>query len=126
MSFLPPNDRQYLENKGLTFEEIVDASQKGVILREFKLPPGRFDTEQADILILLPSGYPDVPPDMFYLLPWVKLVQGAKYPKAADQAHPFNGQKWQRWSRHNNEWRPGTDGIWTMLKRIENALEVAA
>lgn len=126
MSFLPSNDRQYLENRDLRFEEVVDGSQKGVILQEFQLPPGRFDAEQADILILLPSGYPDASPDMFYLLPWVKLVQGAKYPKAADQAFQFNAQKWQRWSRHNNEWRPGVDGIWTMLKRVENALEVAA
>ncbi len=126
MSFLPLNDRQYLENKGLCFEELADGSQKGIILRGFRLPPSRFSSECADILILLPSGYPDAPPDMFYLLPWVKLVQGMKYPLAADQPHLFNGQNWQRWSRHNNEWRPGVDGIWTMLKRIENALEVAA
>ncbi|MDJ0799087.1 MAG: E2/UBC family protein [Calothrix sp. MO_167.B12] len=126
MSFLPSNDRQYLDNKCLHFEEAEDGRQKGVILRGFHLPPERFDTKQADILILLPSGYPDVPPDMFYLLPWIKLVQGAKYPKAANQPFLFKGQKWQRWSRHNREWRPGTDGIWTMIKRIENALEVAA
>ncbi len=126
MSFIPLSDRQYLESRGLHFEEVVDASQKGVILRKFQLPSGRFNTEQADILILLPSGYPDAPPDMFYLLPWIKLVQGEKYPLAADQPHQFSGQQWQRWSRHNNQWRPGVDGIWTMLKRIENALEVAA
>jgi Prokaryotic E2 family E len=126
MSFLPVNDRQYLENRGLLFEEVTDATYKGIILRKFLLPSGQFDAEYADILILLPSGYPDTPPDMFYLLPWVRLVQSAKYPLAADQPHQFNGQKWQRWSRHNNEWRPGVDGIWTMLKRIENALEVAA
>ncbi len=126
MSFLPSNDRQYLENRGLHFEEVVDGTQKGIILREFPLPQSRFDTERADILILLPSGYPDAPPDMFYLLPWVKLVQNAKYPLAADQPFQFNSHNWQRWSRHNNEWRPGVDGIWTILKRIENALEVAA
>jgi Prokaryotic E2 family E len=126
MSFVPLSDRQYLENRGLHFEEMLDGSQKGIILRGFQLPLSRFDVERADILILLPSGYPDIPPDMFYLLPWVKLVQGAKYPLAANQAYSFNGQDWQRWSRHNNEWRPGVDGIWTMLKRIENALEVAA
>lgn len=126
MTFVPAKDRQYLESKGLAFEEVIDGQQKGIVIRGFKLPPGRYDTEQADILILLPSGYPDAPPDMFYLQPWVKLLSGLKYPKAADQPLVFNSQKWQRWSRHSNEWRPGTDGIWTMLKRVENALEVAA
>lgn len=126
MNFLPLKDRQYFENMGLSFEEVMDGNQKGVIVRGFQLPPERFDVKQADILILLPSGYPDSPPDMFYLLPWVKLAQNARYPRAADQALTFNGLTWQRWSRHNNEWRPGIDGMWTMLKRVEHALEVAA
>jgi len=126
MSFLPTNDRQYLENKGLYFEEIVDGKQKGIILRDFGLPFGRYDVQKVNILILLPSGYPDVPPDMFYLLPWVKLVQNKRYPIAADRSFTFGGLNWQRWSRHNSQWRAGIDGIWTMLKRIENALEVTA
>ncbi len=126
MNFLPERDRQYLESRGLSFEEVVDGSQKGIILRGFQLPAGSFDNSQADILIVLPSGYPDLPPDMFYLLPWVKLVSVLRYPRCADQPHNFGSQQWQRWSRHNNEWRVGTDGIHTMLKRIENALEVAA
>jgi len=125
-SFLPAKDREYLTGRGLQFDEIVDGSNKGIIIRGFPLPSGRFDVGQADLLILLPFGYPDTPPDMFFVLPWIKLAQIAKYPKAADQPFPFNGQQWQRWSRHNNEWRPGVDGIWTMLKRVEHALEVAA
>ena len=80
----------------------------------------------ADVLIIIPSGYPDNRTDMFHLIPWVKLKNGNKYPNRADQAVIFNGQKWQRWSRHNNEWRAGIDGIWTMLKRVEHALLVAA
>lgn len=126
MKFLPDKDRQYLGDRGLTFEEVVDGANKGIILRHFPLPSGRFDAPVADLLILLPSGYPDAPPDMFYLLPWIRLVQGSNYPRAADQSFSFQGQSWQRWSRHNNEWRPGIDGIKTMLKRVEHALEVAA
>lgn len=126
MNFLPSKDRQYFEDRGLLFEEVVNGTQKGVIIRGFQLPPGRYDIGQADILILIPPGYPDIPPDMFYLLPWARLVQAARYPRAADQPFQFNSQTWQRWSRHSNEWRPGMDGIWTMLKRVEYALEVAA
>lgn len=126
MPFLPSRDREYLENKGFVYQEIVDGSQKGLIFPAFRLPANKYDVLQADVLILLPAGYPDTPPDMFYLQPWVKLTALSRYPKAADQPFPFNAASWQRWSRHNNEWRPGVDGIWTMLKRVEHALEVAA
>ncbi|MEX2166678.1 MAG: E2/UBC family protein [Methyloceanibacter sp.] len=126
MSFLPEADREYLTAKNIIFEEVEDGGKKGVVLKGRPLPGGRFNADAADILILLPRGYPDIAPDMFHLLPWVKLVSGNKFPKAADQAVNFGGKRWQRWSRHNKEWRPGTDGIWTMIKRIDDALEKAA
>ena len=126
MSFLPPEDREYLQEKGILFEEHEEGGQKAVILKARCLPAGRFDVPTADVLILLPPGYPDAAPNMFYLLPWVKIANRDQYPRKADQPHNFNGQRWQRWSRHSKDWRLGADGIWTMLKRIENALEVAA
>lgn len=125
MSVLPSRCRKYLLEHDIAFEEI-STSEKAIILRAYPMPVGRFNSEKADILVVLPSGYPDVRPDMFFALPWLKLINGDCYPKAADQAHEFNGQRWQRWSRHNDQWRPGTDGIWTMLRRIDAALEAAA
>lgn len=126
MIVLPMKCRRYLTERGIMFDEIEENGQKAVLLRSFSLPQGRFDTTAANILIFLPSGYPDTPPDMFYALPWLRLISSNKYPKAADNPITFNGQIWQRWSRHNNAWRPGIDGIWTMLKRIETALQEAA
>lgn len=126
MSFLPPDDRCYLGGKGIAFEEVEDGAQKSIIIQNYPLPSGRFDALAANILILLPSGYPDVPPDMFHTIPWVRLASNKQYPRRADQEINFAGAKWQRWSRHNHEWRAGVDGIWTMIKRIENALAVAA
>ncbi len=126
MSFLPSFDREYLANHKIVFDEVVERNQKGLILKQYRLPSGLYDVNKADILILLPSGYPDLSPDMFYLLPWVKLVQNQKYPSRANIPYQFKGRRWQRWSRHNRQWRRGVDGIWTMLKRVNNALEVAA
>lgn len=126
MSFLPPDDLEYLQTKGIVFEQCVDDNKKGIVIRGWSLPEGMYDQERVDLLILIPNGYPDVRPDMFHLMPWVRLVNGNKYPKAADQAVNFAGQSWQRWSRHCDDWRPGIDGIWTMLKRVEHALLVAA
>lgn len=126
MSFLPTSDLEYLNSKSIVFEEIDDGNKKGIVLKNRPLPGNRYDTSTADILIILPAGYPDVAPDMFHLLPWVKLLSSNSYPNRADNPVNFAGKKWQRWSRHNNEWRPGIDGIWTMIKRIEDALEKAA
>lgn len=126
MSFLPPSDQEYLASKGILFEEIEDGGKKGLVLKGWRLPNGRFDATAADILIILPSGYPDVAPDMFHLMPWVKLVSVGRYPTKADQSVTFAGKSWQRWSRHNKEWRAGADGIWTMIKRVQDALEKAA
>ncbi|NKN03073.1 multiubiquitin domain-containing protein [Rhizobium leguminosarum] len=123
---LPPEDREYLQEQNIAFEEVADGSSKAVVLKGWSLPPARFDAGAADILILLPAAYPDCAPDMFYLMPWVRLAASQRYPNAADQPHAFAGKSWQRWSRHNNAWRPGIDGIWTMVRRIERALEIAA
>jgi hypothetical protein len=126
MSFLPAADLEYLNSKEIAFQEVEEPGKKAIILKDRPLPHGRFDTAKANVLILLPKGYPDVAPDMFYLLPWVKLVPSNSYPNKADRPLQFAGQTWQRWSRHNKEWRPGIDGIWTMIKRVEDALEKAA
>lgn len=125
MSVLPMKCRRYLVKRDVPFEEHEEGDQKAVILKAFALPPGRFDVPAADILVLLPSGYPDTPPDMFYATPWLKLASSNSYPNRADQSFEFGSRNWQRWSRHNNEWRAGVDGIWTMIKRIETALEQA-
>ena len=125
MSILPSRCRNYLTDHGVAYEE-VDGPQKAIVLRAYPVPAGRFNVNQADFLIVLPNGYPDVRPDMFFAIPWLKLVQGDRFPKAADQPYEFNGQRWQQWSRHQEQWRPGVDGIWTMLRRLDEALEKAA
>ena len=126
MSLLPRQDSHYLEGRGITVREIVEGAKKGVILTGIMLPEGKYQVAQADILILLPPSYPEVAPDMFYAVPHLKLVAGQREPRRTQARQAFDGQTWQRWSRHNNQWRPGTDGIWTMVKRVEKALEVAA
>jgi hypothetical protein len=125
VAVLPSRDRAYLEGQGIPFTE-HDGPQKAIVFPDHPLPVGRFDAPRASILILLPAGYPDSPPDMFFALPWIRLVPGGRFPRAADQPFVFEGQSWQRWSRHSQQWRPGIDGIWTMLRRVDVALESAA
>jgi hypothetical protein len=126
MSFLPEADRRYLAEKNLTYEERESDGQRGVILPNFRVPGAHLNAQAVKLLILIPPGYADVPPDMFYTDPWLRLAGSNSYPRAANVAVSFGGVSWQRWSRHNPEWRAGVDGIWTMLKRVDHALEVAA
>lgn len=125
-AFLPLRCRRYLEERGISYDEVDDCGQRGVVLRDVALPAGLFAAAAADILIILPAGYPDVTPDMFYAQPWLTVAATGRYPNCADQPLSFAGRNWQRWSRHNNQWRPGVDGIWTMIKRVQTALEKAA
>ena len=125
MSFLPSADRRYLEAKGIKFAELDAGGQKAIVITRFLLPTGRYSSSEADVLILLPAGYPDVPPDMFFTHPWVRCTASGAYPRAADQPFTFCDKNWQRWSRHSADWRPGQDGLWTMVKRIEHAVEIS-
>jgi hypothetical protein len=122
---LPDADERYLSSHGVVFETVNDGTHTGVIFTQMPLPAGKFNHTAADILVLLPPGYPDVAPDMFYCDPWLTLQSVGRYPTCADQAYTFQGRSWQRWSRHNPAWRPGIDGLHTMLKRIEHALTEA-
>jgi hypothetical protein len=120
--FLPPRDAVYLEGRGIMYEEASDTGQVGIILKDLPLPEGKYLATTVNVLIMLPPGYPDCPPDMFYCLPWLKLLPNGNDPRAASVEQSFHGFIWQRWSRHNNEWRPGIDGLHTMIKRVELAL----
>jgi len=127
VSFLPEFDRNYLEEKGIKYREIVDNGKKGLVLQDAPLPAGKYDHEKVDILIFLPQGYRDVPPDMFYVHPSVFLMPQKKRAKATQATATFDGKMWQRWSRHfpGNHWRPGIDGIHTFMKKIDHALKEA-
>lgn len=119
---LPSADRAYLESHAYAFEVVVDGSQVGVVLKDFPLPPGKFVQDTADVLILLPGGYPDCAPDMFYLSPKLVIKATGQQPRKADVDHAFGGRTWQRWSRHNPQWRSGMDGLQTMIARVRAAI----
>ncbi|MFA5848861.1 MAG: hypothetical protein A2X18_07165 [Bacteroidetes bacterium GWF2_40_14] len=126
--FLPEFDRDYLLEKGYQFEEKIDANRNGLILRNWILPDGKFNLQTSDLLILIPNGYPEVRPDMWYFNPAI-LLAPAHRPARQTQANiTFEGKEWQRWSRHYpaNEWRSGVDGIHTYLKKVQTALEAAS
>lgn len=125
--FMPEFDREYLISKGYQFEEKVDGVRNGLIIRNYELPKGKYNYEKSDLLILIPKGYPDTRPDMWYFFPAILLAPSNRPARQTQATIPFEGRIWQRWSRHYpaNQWRPGVDGIHTFLKKIDVALQVA-
>jgi hypothetical protein len=123
--FLPSGDRLYLDGKGFHYREINDGARNGLIIDHFNLEPkGKFNLEEVSLLIIIPSGYPDIHPDMFYCLPEIHLKNSNGFPPQAEVMEDHFGQKWQRWSRHisPDSWRPGIDGIFSYLQKIYTAL----
>lgn len=121
---LPSADRRFLEAHGLAYEILNDAGVGAVVIKDFPLPPGKFNHDKVDVMIQLPAGYPDASVDMFYTLPWIRLKATNSYAACADVPQTFAGSSWQRWSRHA-DWRPGIDGIRTMVTRAQTAFEKA-
>lgn len=125
MSHLPRRCSKYLTDKCFTFREEFDGGTAAIVIDHWKLPIQKFDHDEVSLLLLLPNGYPDAAPDMFYVNPWVKVRGSSKWPKAASVSHMFLEINWQRWSRHWSDWRPGKDGIQTWLVKVGHALENA-
>ena len=107
------------------FSEPSDNGTAAVVIDPWQLPSGKYDHDQVALLLLLPNGYPDAAPDMFYVHPWIRLRGSSSWPAAASVSLQFLGTNWQRWSRHWSDWRPGIDGIQTWLLKVRHALEVA-
>jgi hypothetical protein len=125
LSKLPAGDAEYLADRGIAYDVIEQGGQVALLLRQFALPAGKFQVNEADFLVLLPAVFPDAGPDMFYAHPWLKVAGQVSWPLAANQPFPFSGVNYQRWSRHSQIGRPGKDGVRTVLLRIGAALRTA-
>ena len=119
---LPETDRDYLESKQYDYLVAKIGDLVHVIISGFEFPEA-YLPRKADLLLILPAGYPNSSPDMFWTHPDVKLASGA-WPKAADVHQTYGDRSWQRWSRHFNggSWRPGIDNIRTFLAAIGREL----
>ena len=118
-----PKDRASLEAKGLTWEESLEAGFLCVVLKGYPVPGG-LTPNRTDLLVRLPAGYPDAPPDMFWCDPALRLERTNNYPQAADVFETHIQRQWQRFSRHlaPTLWRPGADDLNSYLRLVDRAL----
>ena len=123
---LPAHDVEHLAQRKPDHTVSQEANMTCVVLPKYALPPG-YDHSHSDLLLRLHPGYPDVPPDMWWFDPPVKLPDG-RFPVATDAMEHHLGRVWQRWSRHFNEgqWRSGIDTLESFLALIRKELERCA
>lgn len=120
---LPPADISCLAERGTVYQVTTDANMTCVLLPAYQLPRG-YVQAQSDLLLRLSPGYPDVPPDMWWFDPPVKLADG-RVIQATESREGHLGRSWQRWSRHFSpgQWKSGIDSLETFLALIRKELE---
>ena len=123
---LPARDRKVLDASGLDYTVVEDQGMLAVRIRAYPLPPGLSATS-TEVMFRLAPGYPDVPPDMWWLQPGVTTSAGGII-QATEQVEMHFGLQWQRWSRHipPESWHSGVDGLKSFLKLLDAQLALAA
>jgi len=123
---LPPIDAEYVQGRSPSHQVSAEGGMLCVLLPGFPLPPG-LNLDQADLLLRLPAGYPDAPPDMWWFSPPVTRRDGSTIAATEAREHHL-GRDWQRWSRHlqPGQWRSGIDSIESYLALVHNELVRAA
>jgi hypothetical protein len=123
---LPTIDHSYLESRAPQHSVSLDGGMIAIVIPSFPLPKG-FTATSADLLLRLSSGYPDVPPDMWWFDPAVRRLDGQVI-AATDVQETYFDRSWQRWSRHLNpgHWQSGIDSLESYLALVRMELEAAA
>ena len=119
---LPAPDAAFLIERRLEYSVSVEGGMLCVVVPKWTLPSG-YNVQEADLLVRLPAGYPDLPPDMWWFDPAVLRDDRRDIP-ATQATERHLGRNWQRWSRHlgPEQWRSGVDGIGSFFVLIREEL----
>jgi hypothetical protein len=124
MDLLQP-DKDFLVRKGYRYETFQHGAMLALIIFDFPLPSG-YQIDRANLLILLPGGFPEAAPDMWWFDPWVRLANGSD-PASASVIEQIGGRSWQRFSRHFGgvRWMAGRSGVESYVTLIRSDLAKA-
>ena len=82
-----------------------------ILFKQFPLPSG-WNAQAAELLVLIPPGYPTTPPDNFYVRNGLRLADG-RIPANYSENQNVLGDPWAVFSFHAQGWNPSpssTDG----------------
>jgi hypothetical protein len=123
---LPQIDLDYLNESGVKHNVTSEANMTCVVITGY-VPPEGYDRNQTDLLLRLNPGFPDVPPDMWWFDPPLRLKNGGVI-EATQVNENHIGRTWQRWSRHlaAGQWKTGIDSLQSFVALIRKELERCA
>lgn len=79
-----------------------------LIVPDFPVPAG-WNRETITILVIVPAGYPQTPPDNFHVEPGLKLANGEMPDNYTENCGPPT-PGWSRFSWHiDGTWRPSSN-----------------
>ena len=137
--FLPEDDIEYLESKGMAYEERTEAVAGGakrnaLLITSFTFGGNLYERVQdalvkrdsCDVLIVIPDGYATTRLDSWYTRQRLVRADGANPVQTSHTENMF-GEGWQFWSRHlePHEWRAGIDGLDTYLQYVRHGFRSA-
>jgi Prokaryotic E2 family E len=120
---LLPEDEQFLEEYGLSWETVVD-SGNWALIHDFPTHVG-YDHQKVTTAIRIPTGYPNTRLDMVWFYPVLARTDG-KPIGATPKRQVIDQKTFQRWSRHRsaaNPWNPEEDRLGTHIFMIEEWLQ---
>lgn len=101
-----------------------------VVVEDVTLSAG-YNRDTTDILLIIPAGYPETPPDNFWVPPGLRLENDGQ-PDAFNPNHrTHEGEEWDRFSWHEDDgWAPSKDvkdgsNLLTFMRTVEERLEEA-
>lgn len=122
MQRLLEDDEAYLREKGYRYGLVPDSGGACLVIEDYPVNPARYDRSATTLMVRIPDGYNNAALDMFYVDPPLRLRNG-EYPDRASSFEMHGGRQWQRFSRHLPVWRPGVDGLPTMLTFVHRELQ---
>jgi hypothetical protein len=127
---LKDSDRQHLEENGWQFSTYPHGEGEILVIAGYELLAG-YEPQTVELLIEVPSTYPDGKLDMWWVYPVVVFERtkqeppGAQVRQAFAAYEPEPDRQWQRFSRHP-EWRPGVDDLRSFLRSLRSTMETDA
>ncbi len=97
-----------------------------VIFRRFKLPGG-LNREETELLVEIPSAYPQCAPDNFYVAEGLRSGSGGALSNYSEGVSKL-GRNWGQFSFHVQDWSPSSDipdghNLLTFLLGVEKRLK---
>ncbi len=119
---LHEQDEEHLNVRGHPWETVIENNVMRLVIHDFPVPQG-YNFDRVNLNLRIGNNYPDEQIDMVYFYPHLARLDGK--PIGALASDKFDGNDWQRWSRHRtaaNPWRPGIDCIATHLHLVKDWL----